>query len=65
MRVCKLFRKECRTNNRLWYYVNAHLAGKPASDASLREISPMPDFYSMCIEEQKVCEKVTRQKVLK
>lgn len=54
MRVCRLFRKECRQNNRLWYYLNSYLTQqRTISDYDYSLLSPMPDFYMLCLKEQK------------
>ena len=63
MQVSKLFRKECKSNNRLWYFVHVILSGgKP--DEIFFFSKQQPDYYKLCIEEQMRKESQTREKLL-
>ena len=63
MQVSRLFRKECKSNNRLWYFIYAILnGGKP--DEEFFFSKQQPDYYKLCIEEQKRKESQTREKLL-
>lgn len=53
MQVSKLFRKECRTNNRLWYFIWVLLNGGKYDEESYVEEVKQADYFKLCIEEQK------------